>query len=142
MNSGKEPLRIGPDTKIKALLAVDPERVIRALADLNVNFKKLQNPILRKLLAGRVTIADACKVARCPVPDFLQKMREIGFEANDTVHGPEEQEAGPELFAGDEIVDLDVRPLLAAGSDPLKQLMRMAGDLKAGQCLRVTADFT
>ncbi len=142
MNSGKEPLRIGPDTKIKALLAVDQERVIRALADLNVNFRKLQNPILRKLLAGRVTIADACRVAGCPVPEFLRKMRDIGFETDDAVRDQEEPDAGPERFACDDIVDLDVRPILAAGSDPLKQLVRMAGDLVPGQCLRVTAAFT
>ncbi|HEY1008160.1 MAG TPA: DUF2249 domain-containing protein [Sphingobacteriaceae bacterium] len=151
MDSGKRPLRINEGTRIRALLDADQERVIRVLSELNGNFRKLQNPILRKLLAGRVTIADACKVARCPVTDFMQKMREIGFETDETgdpISGTEETapapgqaDAGPEAFAGDRVVDFDVRPLLAAGSDPLKALIRMANALQPGECLRVTVSF-
>ena len=41
----------------------------------------------------------------------------------------------------DEIVDLDVRPLLAAGNDPFVEIMTAVAELKPGQDLRIVAPF-
>ncbi|WP_449436878.1 DUF1858 domain-containing protein [Pedobacter steynii] len=58
-------MNINLNTRIKALLDVDREKVIESLVKINSNFSKLRNPVLRNLLARRVTIAEACKMAKC-----------------------------------------------------------------------------
>lgn len=141
MNSGTN-LVIDESTRIKTLLEVRQEEVIQALVSLNGNFKKLRNPFLRKLLAGRVTIADACKIAGCPVQDFMASMREIGFrtaESAASAPNPEGEISPP--IEGDEILEFDVRPILNQNGDPLKEITARAMALKAGQCLRLIAPF-
>ena len=142
MNSGAKPV-IDERTRIKTLLDARQEEVIQALAALNGNFKKLRNPFLRKLLAGRVTIADACKIAGCPVPDFMASMRQIGFRtAEAPVIAPQSENDAALPKAGDEILNFDVRPILAQNGDPLKQITARAMALKPGQCLRLIAPFS
>jgi len=75
-------ITIGPNTKVKVLLDANQANVIEALVKLNKNFSKLRSPILRNLLARRVTIAEACNVANCKIDDFLKSMVKIGFNAN------------------------------------------------------------
>lgn len=70
---------ITTNTRIQALLDVDQEGVISALVKLSNNFSKLKNPILRNLLAPRVTIAQACRVAHCEPLVFLTAMEQLGF---------------------------------------------------------------
>ena len=141
MNSGKD-LLIDEGTRIKALLDVKQEEVIQTLAALNGNFKKLRNPFLRKLLAGRVTIADACKIAGCPVPDFMASMREIGFRtAEGGFSAPNREDEIPLPIEGDEILEFDVRPILNQNGDPLKEITARAMALKSAQCLRLIAPF-
>ncbi|RZJ82754.1 MAG: DUF2249 domain-containing protein [Chryseobacterium sp.] len=78
IRQGKSVL-ITTSTRIKTLLDVDMEGVISTLVKLNNNFSKLKNPTLRNLLAHRVTIADACRIARCDKDVFLNAMKLIGF---------------------------------------------------------------
>lgn len=70
---------INEQTRIKDLLNFNQEDVIDALVKLNKNFGKLRNPVLRKIFAGRVNIADACKIAHAQVSDFMAAMQHIGF---------------------------------------------------------------
>jgi hypothetical protein len=57
------PKLISASTRIIELLNYNKTEVITALVKLNKNFSKLKNPILRNLLARRITIADACMIA-------------------------------------------------------------------------------
>lgn len=140
MNSGLA--RIDPQTKISALIKAN-EMVIDALADLNPHFNKLRNAVLRKLLAGRVTIEDACRISGCKVEDFLLKMAEIGFEIGNSTPEVSESitENKPAIFQNLEEVVLDVRPMLARGEDPLKAITKTTNTLGDKQCLKLINTF-
>jgi len=135
---------INSNTKISVLIKAN-SLVIDALVSINANFSKLRNPFLRKLLAGRVNIGEACQVAGCKLEDFMAKMRELGFEtdlATTLVSEPQSKTASPnsELKKLDQLV-LDVRPILANKQDPLKAIMEVLDTLKEGQCLKLLNTF-
>jgi hypothetical protein len=52
---------INSQTKIAALLKHNPD-ALEAIVPLSPDFKKLRNPVLRKLMAGRTSIAMASKM--------------------------------------------------------------------------------
>jgi uncharacterized protein (DUF2249 family) len=134
---------INGKTKISFLIKANP-LVIETLAGFNPHFNKLKNPVLRKLLAPRVTIAEACKIGGCSLDDFLDKMAGIGF-----VIGSPDVAAAPgtpvatdvSVFKQAETTELDVRPMLARQQDPLKHIIEEANRLKPGACLKVINSF-
>src|SRR5690606_8808339 len=81
MSSGSK--KINEHTKISVLIKANSSTV-DTLAVFNPNFKKLKNVILRKLLAPRVTIAEACTIGKCKVSDFMDQMKKIGFEVEES----------------------------------------------------------
>lgn len=137
---------INEKTKISALIKANP-LVIETLVEFNSHFSKLRNPILRNLLAGRVSIADACKIGGCQINEFLDKMVEIGFKADRSVSSTNAEpltypEANKMSFPNNlEVIELDVRPLLAQKQDPLKLIIEKANALKQGQCLKIINTF-
>ena len=71
-------MKIDQYTKISQLINANPA-VIEAIASINRHFEKLRNPILRKILASRVTIADAAKIGGTTVQQFYEKLGPLGF---------------------------------------------------------------
>lgn len=53
---------INSDTKIAAILKQHPD-ALEAIISIDQKFGKLRNPLLRKLMAGRTSIAMASKIA-------------------------------------------------------------------------------
>jgi len=140
MNFGS--LVVNRDTTIKELLDVKPEEVINALVQLNRNFGKLRNPLLRKLLAKRVSIADACRIADCPVSDFLRTMNAIGFKLQEEII--ENRSSADLQFqppAEENVVTFDVRPILAINGDPLKAILAQIKGLNEHKCLKIVNTF-
>lgn len=134
---------INPDTRISELLKANP-RVIETLVGLNPNFSRLRNPILRHLLARRVSISDACAIAGCKVSDFLDKMTLIGFNTagvDSSVSRNDGDISAATFIGGLQVVELDVRPVLAEGSDPLKLILQAGKVLKEGECLKIINTF-
>jgi len=133
---------ITAQTRIKELLDIDQVGVIAALVKLNSNFSKLKNPILRNLLARRVTISDACKIARCDVTSFLDTMEQIGFVIDRKIS---EKYSSPVIgidFSRQAVVyELDVRPSLDKNEDPLKEILKIAGKLGKGERLKIINSF-
>ena len=70
---------ITSSTRIGAVIKENPQ-AIETLISLSPHFNKLKNPILRKLLAPRVTIAEAAIIGDCPVNKILDHLAKIGFE--------------------------------------------------------------
>lgn len=129
-------------TTIKELLVKDKDTVINALIQLNSNFSKLRNPVLRNLMAKRATIADACKMAGCTLQDFMDKMQNLGF--NIGVESPDEPgptNAGPEVKKSRNFVELDVRPILAENRDPLKIILATINNLHDEEGLKLINSF-
>jgi uncharacterized protein (DUF2249 family) len=137
---------INSQTKIAALLKHHPD-VLEAIVTLSPDFKKLRNPILRKLMAGRTSISMASKIGGCKPEDFFKILSPFGFEA-DTAPEPEEaadeQKPFPQFIKDVEaahIVSLDVRSMLAGGDDPLKLIRKTVKELEQGQVLKIVNTF-
>jgi uncharacterized protein (DUF2249 family) len=141
MNFGGN-MQINIQTRIKELLNFKQEEVIRALTKLNKNFGKLRSPVLRNLFAGRVTIADACKISGCSTVDFMESMKQIGFNVNEEQNS-KEQSARPvaAIKEPNSFLELDVRPILAQDKDPLKEILVSIKMLEESQGLKLINTF-
>lgn len=137
---------INPQTKIAALIKHHPD-ALEAIVTLSPDFKKLRNPILRKLMAGRTSIAMASKIGGCSTADFFEKLRPLGFEVDSSPEVEEElpkQKPVPQFIKelkAEALVVLDVRQMLAEGNDPLKLIQRQVKSLQNGQVLKIINTF-
>ncbi len=136
---------IDKNTKISHLIKENP-KAIDVIASINKNFKKLKNPVLRKLLAPRVTISDAARIGGTTVDVFFDALSKIGFEyqhigSTDTeTHSDVKEE---KLWNIDKarIRELDVRPVIDAGNDPLKTILETVSKLKQDETLMIINSF-
>ena len=135
-------LTINPQTKISQLLEVDRDLVIRTLVGLNKKFSRLKNPILRNLLVKRVSIADACKMSKTEISDFMWIMKQIGFKVTSDTF-VENDIAGRTISFQEPLdyLELDVRPVLAQDKDPLKEILAAIKKLEEGQGLKLVNTF-
>ncbi len=135
---------IDVNTKIAGILKQSAD-ALDAIVSISPKFEKLRNPILRKLMAGRTSISMASKIAGVSVSDFFIKLKPLGFEI-DTNSLPEENEkkALPTFFNNirkDQVTELDVRPIITAGNDPLAEIIQKIKTLQPGQVLKIVNSF-
>ncbi|MCZ2224230.1 MAG: DUF2249 domain-containing protein [Chitinophagales bacterium] len=138
---------INAQTKIAALLKHHPD-TLETIVSIAPDFKKLRNPILRKLMAGRTSIAMASKIGGCKPEDFFKALAPLGFEVDNNNTATEEiiteNKPIPEYLKNiqqEQIVNFDVREILASGSDPLKQIQQKVKELTANQVLLIINNF-
>jgi uncharacterized protein (DUF2249 family) len=132
---------ITPSTRIGTIIKDNP-LAIDTLISLSPHFNKLKNPILRKLLAPRVTIAEAAIIGDCPVDKILNNLAQIGFEVGVGLSVDEATAGTPD--AGDIIgiiISHDARPQLAAGEDPLTTILKKLSVVKPDQTMLVINSF-
>jgi uncharacterized protein (DUF2249 family) len=133
---------INTQTKISQLLEVNCDLVIKTLVNFNKKFSMLKNPLLRKLLVKRVSIADACKISKTEIADFMWSMKQIGFK----VTGDTPVENNLSVLAAPfreplDYLELDVRPILTQDKDPLKEILACIKKLEEGQGLKLVNTF-
>ena len=140
-------MEISASTKISTLIN-ENEGVIEVIASINKHFKKLKNPFLRKMLAPRVSIADAARVGGVPVCVMIDKLRDFGFEVEDACLCEEDvvlQESmnikNKRIMRKETVVDLDVRPILSGGVDPFEAIMAKLKTLNDSDTLRIINTF-
>ncbi|MFC5269769.1 DUF2249 domain-containing protein [Adhaeribacter terreus] len=140
-------MKISAKTKISSLIKENP-KAIDAIASINPHFEKLRNPILRKILASRVTIADAARIGNADVADFFNKLQPLGFEPeNDSVSAvksveiPAAESKNKPADLPEKVVKLDVREDLATGNDPFNLIMDALDKLEANQALLIINTF-
>lgn len=137
---------INSQTKIAALLKHHPD-ALEAIVTLSADFKKLRNPILRRLMAGRTSIAMAAKIGGCKPEDFYNVLKPFGFEADVSQHAEsndEEIRSVPQFIKNlDEkhVITLDVRSMLSGGTDPLKLIQQTIKPMQAGEVLKIVNTF-
>lgn len=135
---------INPNTKISHLLKENPA-ALDAIVSITPKFNKLKNPILRKLMAARTSIAMASKIGGCAIENFYEVLTPLGFEVDSSIE--EEKEARPNVPAfimniNHELVHtLDVRPTIEAGKDPLKDIMKAVKGIPEGGALKLINSF-
>lgn len=139
---------INEQTKIAALFKHNPE-ALETIVKLSPDFKKLRNPVLRKLMAGRTSIAMASKIGGCKPEDFFKALAPLGFESDNNTTVPQEEAIAehapkPEYLQNlppERLVNFDVRAMLAGGSDPLKQIQQKVKSLHPGEVLVIINNF-
>ncbi|TCK84737.1 DUF2249 domain-containing protein [Albibacterium bauzanense] len=135
---------ISENTRISDLLK-ENKVSIDAIASLAKPLEKLKNPILRKLMASRVTIAEAAKMGGCSLQDFERVLTPLGFKFIKNVEKEDfvEEESPNWLknLPADHIEVFDVREILLGGQDPLKQIMQRFKSVPTGNALCIVNSF-
>ncbi len=136
---------INTNTKIETLLKQSPG-ALEAIISINPKFKKLHNPLLRKLMAARTSIVMACKISGNKPEEFYAKLAPLGFEI-DQDSEPDKIEERPTLPAfftnikPADVIELDVRPIIDAGNDPLRLITEKVKALPNGGVLKIINSF-
>ncbi len=137
---------INENTKIATLLKAHPKALDKIIS-LSPKFTKLRNPILRKIMAGRTSIAMAAKVAGCNPADFFATLKPLGFQEEEVskavpdINGEAEL---PEFIKNldiNKIVELDVRPIIEKNADPLTLILKNIKELPVGNILKIINSF-
>lgn len=140
-------IKINEKTKIATLLKGNPE-ALEVLVQLSPDFKKLKNPILRKLMAGRTNIAMAAKIGKCSPEDFYAALAPLGFiyegEENENANEEKKKKAYMEFLIatkGKEEIYLDARPIINENADPLRIIQQYINKLTTNQYLKLKNSF-
>ncbi len=137
-------MTINDHTKIAAILKQCPA-ALDAIVSLSPRFEKLRNPVLRKLMAGRTSLAMASKIGGCTVQEFFTILESLGFTVEPVssllVHNENSIPGLSKQLNTSDIFELDVRPVLEKNDDPLKLIMEYTRALKPGQVLKIINSF-
>ncbi|MDH7603517.1 MAG: DUF2249 domain-containing protein [Melioribacter sp.] len=135
--------------KISEVLSKYPE-TIDVFMKVSPHFRKLQNKLLRKSLASRVTVRQAASIAGVELNKLLFELnkainKEVCFN-NETL----KEEMGPTIMGKPEhlysvpqekIIQLDVRPIINSGKDPFLDIMSKVKNLKDDEVLLIINSF-
>ena len=119
------------------------EEAIDTIASINDHFKKLKNPVLRKVLAPRVTIKEAANIGNISPNEILRKLETIGFEAiydDEVISDSGSDTTKPEIDSS-KLVLLDVRPTIEAGGDPFGTIMGAIKKMDETETLQIINVF-
>lgn len=139
-----EKLIITPKTKIYDLLEAYPqlEEVLTASAP---EFKKLQNPVLRKTITRITSIGQAAVIGKLNVEDLVNLLRSkvgqgtIG-QLEDAGHSY--TTVCPLWFSKNRIVkSIDIREMLNNGEQPVHEVLAAAKGLNENEILEIIAPF-
>ena len=137
-------ISINVNTKISTLLKQNPA-ALDAIVSISPKFNKLKNPLLRKLMASRATISMASKIGGCSVNDFFEKLKPLGFTIDNSTLAEENTPPSSPVFIKnvrkEDIFELDVRPTIESGKDPLNLIIEKTETLKSGQVLKIINTF-
>ncbi|NOZ46882.1 MAG: DUF2249 domain-containing protein [Chlorobi bacterium] len=135
---------ITENTKISSLIKHNPQ-VIDRISVINKNFKKLRNPVLRKILAGRISIIDAAKIGNTDIKSIIKAIEGLGFEYKDIFEKDNFNTSSKKLKMNNlknaEKIDLDVRPILEQGVDPFQKIMETLKDMPEHKVLHIINTF-
>lgn len=135
---------INANTKIATILKQEPD-ALEAIINISPMFTKLRNPIIRKLMAGRTSLAMAAKAGGCSIADFYDKLKPLGFEIdNETLSVKTAEKSLPHFIISlkpANIIDLDVRPIIASGKDPLHIIIEKIKTIQPGQAIKIINSF-
>src|SRR3546814_471649 len=138
---------INKHTRVSAVIKANADS-IAAIAALARPLRKLNNPLLRRVMAPRVTLAEAAAIGGCSLADICAALEPLGFLFTDesvsqspeevpTVQRPawltEVDKEGQDLF--------DVRESIESGDDPLKAIVQRYRTLPPGNLLCIINSF-
>ncbi len=106
-------------------------------------FKKLQNPVLRRTVAKVASLQQAAAVGNVRTEELINRLRrEVGQDLFAESAGAAYNTARPGWFDEKRLAkELDARPLLAAGEQPVNQVMADFAAMAAGTIYKLSAPF-
>jgi hypothetical protein len=137
-----EKLIITPKTKVLQLIETYPQ-----LEDVLIGyvpaFKKLKNPILRNTVAKVASLQQAAAVGNVKVEELINVLRKnVGQDLYTENAGVSYNTEKPDWFDEKLITkELDVKPMLAAGDQPVNQVMADLKELPKGSIYKLIAPF-
>jgi uncharacterized protein (DUF2249 family) len=138
---------ITASSNLGQLLDEHPE-LVEVLARCHEHFARLRNRLLRRVMAPRVTVAQAAAVAGLPVDDLVATLRRaVGepAEAGEAPSTPAAAAAEPVArpSALDQLwpVEVDVRDDIRRGQEPFARIMAAVKALAPGEALAIRAPF-
>jgi hypothetical protein len=137
-----EKLIITPKTKVLALLEAYP-RLEDILIGMVPAFKKLKNPVLRRTVARVATLQQAAAVGNVQPGELINRLRrEVGQDLYGENAGATYHTLRPGWFDAKLVArELDARTMLAAGEQPVNQVMADFGAMPAGTIYKLNAPF-
>jgi hypothetical protein len=138
----KEQLIITPKTKVLQLIETYPQ-----LEDVLIRFvpafSKLKNPLLRRTVAKIATLQQAASIGNVKTGDLINLLRkEVGQElitsGEDTTYNTKKPSWFEETLIEKEF---DIRDMLAAGEQPVNQVMSDLNQLNKGKIYKLTSPF-
>lgn len=138
-------MQVNGDTKVGALLDAHPE-LEDVLVGLSPEFKRLQNPILRRTVAKVATLSQAARIGGIPAPDLVRALRRaLGHEVIEPPPGhdaPQVADPEPEWARHAPVAEwLDAEKILAGSGSPVGVLGARLSELPAGTIVGLRAPF-
>jgi hypothetical protein len=135
-------LIITPKTKVLQLIETYPQ-LEEVLIKYVPAFSKLKNPLLRKTVAKITTLQQAASIGNVKTGDLINTLRkEVGQEILDPADETAYNTKKPSWF--DETLvekEFDIREMLAAGEQPVNQVISDLNHLNKGKIYKLTSPF-
>jgi hypothetical protein len=138
----KEQLIITPKTKVLQLIETYPQ-----LEDILIKyvpaFSKLKNPLLRRTVAKIATLQQAASIGNVRTGGLINLLRkEVGQELMNTGDDTTYNTRKPVWFEETLIEkEFDIREMLAAGEQPVNQVISDLNHLTSGKIYKLTSPF-
>jgi hypothetical protein len=138
----KEKLIITPKTKVLELIETYPQ-----LEDVLIKyvpaFSKLKNPLLRRTVAKIATLQQAASIGNVKTGDLINLLRkEVGQELLNSDVDTAYNTKRPSWFEEALIEkEFDIREMLAAGEQPVNQVISDLNHLNSGKIYKLMSPF-
>jgi uncharacterized protein (DUF2249 family) len=130
-------------TKISEIIKANKESV-DAIASVAKPLERLKNPILRKVMASRVSLGEAARMGGSTVEAIAEALKPLGYHLVGTEQKSEKVEDRPDWLIHAPEADItlfDVRPIIEHGSDPLKEILHQFKETAPGKILCIINSF-
>lgn len=136
-----EPI-ITPKTKVAELIEAYPQ-LEQTLIEYVPAFDKLRNPVLRRTVARITTLQQAATIGGVAVEGLINRLRrEVGQDHFTGAAAAAYTTERPAWFAESRVVaGLDARGMLAAGEQPVNQVIADLRALRQGDIYKLVAPF-
>lgn len=140
--TGREPILAS--WKISDVLREYPE-LLEVLVDLTPAFRKLRNPVMRKVQTRLVTVRQAAGIAGIDPGELVRTLNQaVGITPPDEEAGvfPAAPRALPSWVGTAPVVrELDVREMLDKGQEPFRLITGTAREVGQGEVLQLITNF-
>lgn len=135
-------LIITPKTKVLQLLEHYPQ-LEDVLIEYAPAFKKLKNPVLRKTVAKIATLQQAASIGNVKVEELINRLRkEVGQDILEKTEDATYNMNRPGWFDEQKVkAELNVSEMLAAGEQPVSQVVADLKNLPSGEIYKIKAPF-